>query len=359
MKGLILCGGSGTRLSPFTFALPKQLLPVANKPLLCYILDALEQAGLREIGMIVGERGGIIKNRLKEWVPPGLRLTYILQAEPLGLAHAVQTARPFLKGDDFMMILGDNLFDRALEEARHIFEQQKAEALIFLTPVADPRRYGIVEVKGSQIISLAEKPLDPRSNLAIMGIYLFKEAIFAAIERIAPSRRGELEITDAIQELIHLGGKVVPYMYPGRWMDIGRPEDLLAANREMLNLLTRPETKNRDAGVGNSPGGLVEGSLSLVAPSALIAGSRLQGPLVIGEGCRITGSVLGPYTALGDGSVLEDSYVENCVIFENVIIRSLKTPLRNSIIGQGAKICGGGQRSAKSFWLGAGSFLNL
>lgn len=359
MKGLILCGGSGTRLSPFTFALPKQLLPVANKPILCYILEALQQAGLREIGIVTGKRGEIFRERLKAQIPPDLKLTYILQAEPLGLAHAVQTARPFLKGDDFMVILGDNLFDRGLAEARYIFERQKADALIFLTPVTDPRRYGIAEVKDDKIISLAEKPLHPRSNLAIMGIYLFKEAIFAAIERIVPSRRGELEITDAIQELIHLGGKVVPYMYPGRWMDIGRPEDLLLANREILNLLTRPEAKRWEAGAGSSPDGLVEGPPALVAPSALIAGSKLQGPLVIGERCRITGSFLGPYIVLGDGSVLEDSYVENCVIFENVTIRGLKTPLRNSIIGQGAKICGGEQKGGKTFWLGAGSFLSL
>ena len=341
MKGLILCGGSGTRLFPFTFALPKQLLPVANKPILCYILEVLQQAGLKEIGVIIGKRGEIFRERLKAQIPPDLKLTYILQAEPLGLAHAVQTARPFLKGDDFMVILGDNLFDRGLAEARYIFERQKADALIFLTPVTDPRRYGIAEVKDDKIISLAEKPLHPRSNLAIMGIYLFKEAIFAAIERIVPSRRGELEITDAIQELIHLGGKVVPYMYSGRWMDIGQPEDLLLANREMLNLLTRPETKRREAGAGDSPGGLIEGLPALVAPSAMITGSKLQGPLVIGDRCRITGSFLGPYTVLGDGSVLEDSYVENCVIFENVTIRGLKTPLRNSIIGQGARSAAG------------------
>ncbi|RJX29139.1 MAG: glucose-1-phosphate thymidylyltransferase [Dethiobacter sp.] len=351
IKGLILCGGSGSRLLPFTFSLPKQLIPVANKPVLCYIMEAFKKAGIEEIGIIVGDKEEIIREKLKDPAPAGLNLTYIKQAKPLGLAHAVQTAQPFLKDSDFIMILGDNLFGQSLEEALSIFGEQEADALVFLTPVDDPRRYGIAEVENGQVISLREKPLVPRSNLAIMGIYIFRKNIFAAIERIVPSWRGELEITDALQELINMGGKVLSYMFPGWWMDIGKPEDVLEANRKILNLLTAPENS-----FGNAR---VVAPLCLAAPSAFIEGSKLKGPLIIGEGCRITGSEIGPYSSIGPGSILEDAILENSVLFERVKIQGLKDPIRDSIIGQDAIILRGQEKKSKSFLLGAGSLLSI
>ncbi len=351
MKGLILCGGSGTRLLPFTFSLPKQLIPVANKPVLCYIMEAFKKAGIKEIGIIVGDKGEIIREKLKDLAPSGVHLTYIKQAKPLGLAHAVQTARPFLKDSDFIMILGDNLFGQSLEEALGIFWEQEADSLVFLIPVDDPQRYGIAEVENGQIISLREKPLFPRSNLAIMGIYIFRKNIFSAIERIGPSWRGELEITDAIQELIKMGGKVVPYMFPGWWMDIGKPEDVLEANKKILNLLTAPENSFKNH--------LVATPLCLVALSTIVKESKLKGPLIIGEGCRVIGSEIGPYVSIGPGSILEGSILENSILFERVKIQGLKSPIKDSIIGQDVSIIKGNKGEAKNFLLGSGSFLSF
>jgi glucose-1-phosphate thymidylyltransferase len=340
MKGLILSGGLGTRLLPFTFALPKQLIPLANKPVLWYILDAYNKIGIREIGIVVGENKEIIERRMNEVVQPGLKLQFIVQEKPLGIAHAVKTAGPFLMKSDFVMILGDNLFDESLEGALSIFFQEKADALLFLTPVRDPRRYGIAEVREGQIISLVEKPTEPRSNLAVMGIYFFRNSIFAAIERTAASWRGELEITDAIQELINLGGRVVPYMYPGWWMDVGRPEDVLTANRLLLNLLTS------------------DSSRCLVAPTAAVSGSTLKGPLIIGENCFIADSVIGPYTSVGNGSTIDGSSVENSVLFEKVTIQGFKGTIRDSIIGQETSIYEDSTgKNTKKFFLGAGSTL--
>ncbi|MDO9536407.1 MAG: glucose-1-phosphate thymidylyltransferase [Bacillota bacterium] len=341
MKGLILSGGLGTRLLPFTLALPKQLIPVANKPVLWYILDAFKKIGIKEIGVVVGENKEVIATKMNEVLHQDLKLQFIVQEKPLGLAHAVKTAAPFLHNSDFVMILGDNLFDESLEEALKIFSEEKADALLFLTPVRDPRRYGIAEVKEGQIISLEEKPTDPRSNYAVMGIYFFKNSIFEAIERTTASRRGELEITDAIQELINAGRKVVPYIYPGWWMDVGRPEDVLKANRLLLNLLT-PD------------------SSCLVAPTAMVSGSTLKGPLIIGENCTIVDSVIGPYTSVGNGSSIKGSSVENSVLFEKVTIQGFKGTIMDSIIGQDTAIYEDSSgKNIKKFFLGAGSTLTF
>lgn len=365
MKGLILCGGSGTRLLPFTFSIPKQLIPVANKPVLYYILDTLRQINIQEIGIVVGSRGGMIEKKLEKAALPGIKITFIVQEEPLGLAHAVLTARPFLKNSDFVMVLGDNLYEHNLQEALYTFQKEKADALVCLTPVDEPGLYGIAEVRDGRLVSLEEKPENPRSNLAIMGIYFFRQSIYSAVERIKPSWRGELEITDAMRELINMRGKVNPYSYPGWWMDIGRPEDVLRANRQVLKRMFGldtdwPETCEE---VPSSETLFFEADVSLcrVAPSAVISGSRLRGPLVIGEKCRITGSFIGPYTSIGPGSVVENSFVENSVLFEGVSIKGLKNPVRESIFGEEAAIRGreGVGRKPNKFLLGAGSSIYL
>jgi glucose-1-phosphate thymidylyltransferase len=354
MKGLVLCGGSGTRLVPFTFSIPKQLIPVANRPVLCYVLDAFKKAGIKEIGVIIGERGEMFREKLEDLAPSGLHLTYIKQAKPLGLAHAVQTAQPFLKGSDFMMILGDNLFVQDLEGALCIFKEQHADSLISLTPVDEPQRYGIAEVQQGKIISLREKPCAPRSNLAVMGIYIFKSTIFTAIERIVPSWRGELEITDAIQELINMGGKVIPYLFPGWWIDMGTPEDVLEANKTVLALLTGSGTlSKKEAFSSTAP------PLCLVALSASIKGSKLRGPLLIGKGCHVAGSEIGPYVSIGPGCHVEGSIVENSVLLERVTIKGLKTSLKDSIIGPDSVIVQGKRSGTQSFLVGSSSFLRL
>lgn len=346
MKGLILSGGTGTRLQPFTWSTPKQLIPVANRPLLSYVLWALQKAGIMHTAIITGDDGlERIPVKLKGNTPPSLDITYIRQAEPLGLAHAVKTARSFLINDDFIMVLGDNIFDLDLHEAVNIFKQTGADALLFLTPVNDPCRYGIAEVQGSRIVSLEEKPVLPRSNLAIMGIYLLTEAIFTAIERISPSSRGELEITDALQELLKIGGKIVPYLYPGWWLDVGKPDDVLAANRKMLDLLP-VKTGSTDK--------------CNVALTAYVTGSNLRPPLVIGESCRIINADLGPYCAIGSGSVIENARVMESVVCEDVVIRNIKGKLFRSIIAEKACIQGKLQNNDNlTLLLGAGSVILL
>jgi glucose-1-phosphate thymidylyltransferase len=338
----------------------------------------------------------MIEKKLGKAAFPGIKITFIVQEEPLGLAHAVLTARPFLKNSSFVMVLGDNLYDHNLQDALYIFQKEKADALACLTPVEEPGLYGIAEVRHGHIVSLEEKPENPRSNLAIMGIYFFKHSIFSAVERITPSKRGELEITDAMRELINMGGKVIPYSYPGWWMDIGRPEDVLRANRQVLQRMfgldksghffkapaprTMPlgDKMAGGSGAGDSISEVTfpeapsseelflaasapDVSLCRVAPSAVISGSRLKGPLVIGDKCRITGSYIGPYTSIGPGSVVENSFVENSVLFEGVSIKSLKNPIRESILGEGASIWGRGGmgRKPKKFLLGAGSSIYL
>jgi glucose-1-phosphate thymidylyltransferase len=342
MKGLVLSGGTGTRLQPFTLSMPKQLIPVANRPVLSYILYALRAVGITEAGIITGDEGlARIPTGLRGETPPSLELTYIRQAVPLGLAHAVQTARPFLGDDDFIMVLGDNLFDRDLSEGMEIFKCTKADALLYLTPVADPYRYGIAEVKDGRIISLVEKPTTPRSNLAIMGIYLLSSKIFAAIARTRPSARGELEITDALQELLSMGGKIVPCLYDGWWLDVGKAEDVLAANRKVLDLLQAADS-------------------CAVAPSAIVTNSTLRGPLIIGEGCRISNAILGPYCSIGRSSEVSDARLEDCILCEQVVVRNLRSLLRRSIIGEKAAISGrDGEEKEVNLLLGAASELIL
>ncbi|NLX92059.1 MAG: glucose-1-phosphate thymidylyltransferase [Firmicutes bacterium] len=355
MKGLILSGGTGSRLQPLTHTLPKQLIPIANRPVLCYIIDALQHAGIDEIGIIVSDKKELIKKKIEKEHLPGVKLTYIVQDAPLGLAHAVKTARPFLGKSDFVMVLGDNLFEEGLDKALKIFAEGRFDAVVFLIPVDEPQRFGVAEVKDGRIISLAEKPANPRSNLAIMGIYIFRETIFPAIDRISFSERGELEITDAIQQLINMGGRVAPYMFSGWWLDIGRPKDVLAANRMMLSSLSRKSKK-----------GLFTERLSqncFVTPSSLISGSILQGPLIIGENCRVADSYIGPFTSIGNGSFVEGSALEGSILLENVSIRRVEGIILNSIVGEETEISGrdslqNGMKS-KTFLLGAKSRIYL
>jgi glucose-1-phosphate thymidylyltransferase len=356
MKGLILCGGAGSRLQPLTHTLPKQLIPVANRPVLCYIIDALQYAGIDDIGIIVGYRKELIREQLKEEHLPGVKLTYITQDAPLGLAHAVKTARPFLGKNDFVMVLGDNLFEKNLDKTLQIFTEGCFDAVVSLISVDEPQRFGIAEVEDGRIISLVEKPHNPRSNLAIMGIYIFKETIFSAIDRITFSERGELEITDAIQQLIAMGGRVAPYMFSGWWLDTGRPEDVLAANRTML----RSFCKKR----GKKPFSEELKKYCFIASSAQISGSILQGPLIIGEDCRVVDSYIGPFTSIGDCSIIESSALEDSVLLKSVSIRGVRGIIRSSIIGERTQISGrdgykkGGQEM-KTFLLGAESRVHL
>ena len=314
MKAIVLCAGLGTRLRPLTFSTAKHLIPVANKPVLFYGIESLVAVGAQRIGMIVSrESRSIIQNAVDDGQRWGAEVTYIEQPEPRGLAHAAQCAESFIGGEPFIMYLGDNLLPEGMTGAVERFQSTGADAVVMLKSVDDPSSFGIAEVEGDRICRLVEKPKQPRSDLAIVGGYVFGPQIFASIHRIKPSWRNEYEITDAIQDLIDRGLTVVPYIVAGWWKDAGKPADILEANRVMLERLTPSAAGTVD---GTST---IEGPVE-IGPRSEIIGSHVRGPVVIGADARIVDAYVGPFTSIGDrvhviGSRIEDSVVmEDCVI---------------------------------------------
>src|SRR5512145_406583 len=298
MKGLILSGGKGTRLRPITFTRAKQLVPVANKPILFYAVEAIRDAGITEIGVIVGDTADEVRAALGDGSHWGTTITYIPQEAPLGLAHAVKISEEFMAGESFVMYLGDNLIKDGIVPFVREFETERPEAQILLAQVARPWEFGVAELAGDRVVRLEEKPKQPRSDLALVGVYLFTRSIFDAVRAIKPSARGELEITDAIQHLITTGRNVRSHVIHGWWKDTGRVEDLLEANRIVLADLT----KRIDGEVDDAT--LVEGPVA-VGPGTKVVRSRLRGPLVIGAGAHITDAYVGPFSAIADGVHIE------------------------------------------------------
>jgi glucose-1-phosphate thymidylyltransferase len=292
LKGLILSGGAGTRLRPITHTSAKQLVPVANKPVLFYGIEALVAAGVSEIGIIIApETGDEIRETAGDGSAFGAKITYILQDKPAGLAHAVLTAEDFIGDSPFVMYLGDNLLRDGIRGLVSTFRADEPQALILLTPVDDPQSYGVAELDGERILRLIEKPKDPPSNLALVGVYLFTSAIFAAAKSLEPSWRGEYEITEAIQALIDDGQKVQSEIVRGWWKDTGQLADMLEANRLVLE-----EIDTRlDGEIDNSK---VEGRV-IVEEGAKVVGSVIRGPAVIGAGACIEDAYIGPYTSIG------------------------------------------------------------
>jgi len=331
MKALVLSGGKGTRLRPLTFTTAKQLIPIANKPILGYVLDHISQAGVTDVGVIIApETGKDVKNYAKNGSKWNIKITYILQ-EPLGLAHAVKTARNFLEEDDFIMYLGDNLIGNGVTTLLERFENEELDALILLKEVEDPTRFGIAVLDNQgNVIRLIEKPKTPPSNLALVGVYIFSNKIHLAIDKIKPSWRGELEITDAIQEMINLGFKVKAEKLNTWWLDTGKKDDILVANAKVLD-----EFINRQVD-GEIIESKVEGRVS-IKESAKIINSTVRGPCIIGGKCLIENSFIGPYTSIGDGAHVIDSSVEYSVILENALIKGVER-LEESLIGRNAKI---------------------
>ncbi|MHB1420681.1 MAG: glucose-1-phosphate thymidylyltransferase, partial [Bacillota bacterium] len=274
MKGLILSGGKGTRLRPLTYSWSKHLIPVANKPVLFYGIENLIKAGIKDIGIIVGDSAEEIKQAVGDGRQWGAKVTFINQEQPLGLAHAVMVARPFLGDSAFLMYLGDNLILEDLRPLVETFEESLPVATVLLKPVDDPQRFGIAEVAGGKILHLVEKPLQPRSNLALIGIYLFSPAIQSAIDRIVPSWRGELEITDAIQKMVEDEKDVRYRIISSWWKDTGRIEDLLEANEIMLSSISA-ENSGRLEGTN-----LVHGKVS-IGQGSRVKNSILRGPISI------------------------------------------------------------------------------
>ncbi len=332
LKGLILSGGAGTRLRPITHTSAKQLVPVANKPVLFYGIEALVDAGVTEIGIIIApETGDEIRAAAGDGSAFGASITYIVQDEPAGLAHAVLTAEEFIDGSPFVMYLGDNLLRDGLRGLVSTFVEHSPDALILLTPVEDPQSYGVAELDGERIVRLIEKPEDPPSNLALVGVYLFMPAIFDAARALEPSWRGELEITEAIQGLIDDGHRVRSEVVSGWWKDTGQLADMLEANRLVLEELeTRLEGEIDEHS-------RVEGRVVLEAGASLVR-SVVRGPAVIGAGALIEDAYIGPYTSIGEEVHVRRSEVEHSIVLSGSVVEDLGTRMEASLLGREVKL---------------------
>ena len=333
MKALVLAAGKGTRLKPLTNTTAKPLLPVANKPILFYVLDQIREVGITEIGIIISpEIGSLIKQAIGDGSKWDADVTYILQSEPLGLAHAVKTGQEFLGDSPFLMLLGDNLIKKGIVHFMKQFRQSSPDALILLKEVEETHLFGIAELdKRGQVVGIEEKPRHPRSNMAVIGIYIFSPAIHEAIAQIKPSWRGELEITDAIQGLIDTGKRVESRILEGWWLDIGEKDDLLRANRVILDdLLTRSIEGEVDS--ESQIVGRVE-----IREGAKVENSVIRGPVSIAERCKIRNSFIGPFSTIGAETVIEDSSVEHCIILEGCHIHQAER-LEDSLIGKAVEL---------------------
>jgi glucose-1-phosphate thymidylyltransferase len=355
VKALVLAGGRGTRLRPITHTSAKQLVPVANKPVLFYGIESLRDAGITEIGVVVADPAEMLKpdSRTGQMIPVmvnsqaeiraalgdgskfGVRVTYIVQEAPLGLAHAVKIAEEFVAGEPFVMYLGDNLIKDGIVPFVKEFEREKPDAQILLAHVPNPGDFGVAELNGDHVVRLEEKPAQPRSDLALVGVYLFGPPVFDAVRAIQPSRRGELEITDAIQHLITSGKKVRSHVITGWWKDTGKVEDLLEANRIVLGGLEHKIEGTVDAESKIEPP-------VWIAPGAVVERSILRGPLVIGRNARIRGAVIGPFTAIAEGVEIIDSEIEHSIVLERSKIEGIARRIESSLIGKEVTIVRGG-----------------
>jgi glucose-1-phosphate thymidylyltransferase len=326
VKALVLAGGSGTRLRPITHTSAKQLLPVANKPVLFYGLEAIAEAGITQVGIVVGDTAPAIKSAVGDGSAFGLTVTYIRQAAPLGLAHAVLVAREFLGDDDFVMYLGDNFIVGGIAELVEEFRACRPDAHIMLTAVEDPRQFGVAELDSTgQVIGLEEKPERPKSDLALVGVYLFTRAVHEAVAALTPSRRGELEITDAIERLMASGHKVTSTVISGYWKDTGNVADMLEVNRMVLESVEPAVAGQVD------PASELIGRVVIDA-GAVVTGSRIVGPVIIGAGTEVTGSYIGPFTSVAPGCVIADSEIEYSIVLAGASIRGVRR-IEASFIG--------------------------
>jgi glucose-1-phosphate thymidylyltransferase len=353
LKGLILSGGRGTRLRPITYTSAKQLVPVANKPVLFFGIEAMADAGIREIGIIIApETGEEIKAVTGDGSAFGVEITYIEQAEPAGLAHAVLTAEPFLSGSPFVMYLGDNLLQGGITELVDAFRTNAPDALILLTPVPDPENYGVAELTDGQVTRLVEKPPEPRTDLALCGVYMFTRGIHDAARAIEPSARGELEITDAIQHLVDGGRRVEPHVVRGWWKDTGRLDDMLEANRLVLDTI---EPRSEGEMVDSTTHGRV-----IIEPGARLTRSTVRGPAIIGAGADLTDCYIGPYTAVGSGCVIERAEVEHSILLEGSRVVGLDGRMESSLLGRNVAIGRStGQPRAFRFMVGDNSEIGI
>ena len=330
MKALVLAGGSGTRLRPITHTSAKQLIPVANKPVLFYCLETLLEAGINDIGIIVGETQQEIREAIGDGSRFGVKVTYIEQPDPLGLAHAVKISEDFLKNDDFVMFLGDNLIKDGISTLVKEFNKNKPNAQILLAEVENPSQFGVAQLNGNKkVVKLVEKPKDPASNLALVGVYMFDKSIMKAVNSIKPSNRNELEITDAIQHLIDSGHEVEPHVIKGWWKDTGKLEDMLEANRMMLE-----GVEGNEGEVDNDS--KLFGSVRLEKGSKII-NSVIRGPVTIGENTVVDNSYIGPFSSIYYDCVIKNSEIEHSIILEKSSVSDMHR-IEDSLVGKNVTI---------------------
>jgi glucose-1-phosphate thymidylyltransferase len=334
MKAIILAAGKGTRLRPVTLTTPKPLVPVANRALIAYALDMLKAGGMEEVGIVVNSMDSPVVSYLGdgEWL--GIKASYIVQEEQKGLAHAVSLCRDFVGDDSFAMFLGDNIFQDKMESLLRGFEDSEYEAAIALGEVTDPSRFGVGVVENGRVIQLLEKPKNPPSNLAVAGVYMFRTSIFDAINRIQPSARGELEITDAIQTLIEDGTPVQSYNTRGWWIDAGKPDAIIQANQLVMSELPytpAPESDGIDEQSNVSP-------RVLIGKNARIVNSVIRGPVIIGEDVTIINSYVGPYTALGHNVRIEGSEIEASIVMRGSQILNIPGRIDSSLVADNSTV---------------------
>ena len=330
MKALVLAGGSGSRLRPITHTYAKQLLPVANKPVLFYGLEAIRDAGITDVGIVVGDTAPAIEDAVGDGSAFGLTATYLRQDAPRGLAHAVIVARDFLADDDFVMYLGDNFIVGGITPLVEEFRSSRPDAQIMLTSVPDPRQFGVAELDtAGEVVGLEEKPQHPKSDLALVGVYIFTPAVHDAVSQLAPSWRGELEITEAIQWLLDQGRKVRSTTITGYWKDTGNVADMLEVNRMVLETID-PQVR-----------GTVEASELIgrvvVEAGAQVSRSRIVGPVIIGTGTRVSGSYVGPFTSVAQDCTITDSEIEYSIVLRGALIQGVRR-IEASLIGHDVEV---------------------
>jgi len=331
MKGLILSGGKGTRLRPLTYTSAKQLVPVANKPVLFYGIEALAAAGIRDIGIVVGDTEAEIRAAVGDGSRWGVTVTYIPQDAPRGLAHAVLISESYIGRDPFVMYLGDNLLNKGINGFVEDFVREAPAAQILLTRVPDPQMFGVAELQDGRVVRLIEKPKEPKSDLALVGVYMFSPAVFDSVKRIKPSFRNELEITDAIQDLIDRGLDVRPHLVEGWWKDTGKLEDMLEANRLILDTIERRIDGSVDAE------SRIEGKV-IIEAGAVVERSVIRGPVIIGTDARIVHAYVGPFTSIGQRTEIRNSEVGHSIVLEGCIISDLENRVEDSLLGRNVRI---------------------
>jgi glucose-1-phosphate thymidylyltransferase len=332
VKGLILSGGKGTRLRPITHTSAKQLVPVANKPVLYFAIEAMVEAGIVDIGIITGDTGPEVREAVGDGTRFGARITYIPQAAPLGLAHAVLTARAYLGDERFVMYLGDNLIRDGIVALVEEFTRAAPDAMILLASVPEPERFGVAELRDGRVVRLVEKPAVPPSDLALVGVYLFSAAVHSAIDRIEPSPRGELEITDAIQRMIDDGATVVPHVITGWWKDTGRLDDMLEANRIVLDGME----PRMEGTLGENV--RLEGKV-IVERGAMLSNCRVRGPAIIGERTIVDHAYIGPFTAIYYDCVVRNAEIEHSIVLERSRIEDVTGKIESSLLGKDCVVC--------------------